>query len=125
TAYGIEPGADVTAPEVKLVPHGAEFEANARGKSLGRFSIGIPGRHNVQNALAALSVGLELDLTAAQIREGLAQFRGADRRFQVKAEARGVTLVDDYGHHPSEIRATLEAPPQRRARRLRALFQTH
>src|SRR6266568_2712639 len=127
TTYGIEPGADVTVPPggMELVPHGAEFEAHARGKSLGRFSIRIPGRHNVQNALAALSVGLELDLTAAQIREGLAQFRGADRRFQVKAEAHGVTLVDDYGHHPSEIRATLEAARQRGARRILAIFQPH
>ena len=125
TTYGIEPGADVTAPEVKLVPHGAEFEANVRGKSLGRFSIGIPGRHNVQNALAGVAVGLELDLTVAQIREGLGQFRGADRRFQVKAEANGVTLVDDYGHHPSEIRATLEAARQRGARRILAIFQPH
>jgi UDP-N-acetylmuramate--alanine ligase len=127
TTYGIEPGADVTVPPggMELVPHGAEFEANLRGKSLGRFSIRIPGRHNIQNALAAVAVGLELDLTAAEIREGLAHFRGADRRFQVKAEANGVTLIDDYGHHPSEIRATLEAARQRGARRILAIFQPH
>jgi UDP-N-acetylmuramate--alanine ligase len=125
TTYGIEPGADVSGSEIELRPHGAEFSAGVRGKPLGRFSIAIPGRHNVQNALAAVAVGLELDLTAAQIREGLAQFRGADRRFQIKAESNGVTLVDDYGHHPSEIRATLEAARQRGARRILALFQPH
>ena len=108
-----------------LGPQGAEFGASFRGKSLGRFSIRIPGRHNVQNALAAVAVGLELDLSADQIREGLRHFRGADRRFQIKAESNGVTLVDDYGHHPSEIRATLEAARQRGARRILAIFQPH
>jgi UDP-N-acetylmuramate--alanine ligase len=123
--YGLEPGADVAATSVELEARGAAFEAVAKGRSLGRLAIHVPGRHNVQNALAAVAVGLELDLDADQIREGLAQFRGADRRFQIKAEAGGVTLIDDYGHHPSEIRATLEAAAQRRARRVRAIFQPH
>ena len=125
TTYGIEAGADIAASDVALGPQGAEFGASFRGKSLGRFSIRIPGRHNVQNALAAVAVGLELDLSADQIREGLRHFRGADRRFQIKAESNGVTLVDDYGHHPSEIRATLEAARQRGARRILAIFQPH
>jgi UDP-N-acetylmuramate--alanine ligase len=79
----------------------------------------------VQNALAAVAVGLELDLNTAQIRAGLEHFRGADRRFQVKAESEGVTVVDDYGHHPTEIRATLEAARVRGPKRILAVFQPH
>ena len=77
--------------------------------SLGSLTIHVPGRHNVQNALAAVAVGLELDLTSGAIRQGLDCFQGADRRFQIKGEFEGITIVDDYGHHPAEIRATLEA----------------
>jgi len=123
--YGIEPGADVTAPSVQLSPAGADFEVEVKGKPLGPFSIRVPGRHNVQNALAAVAVGLELDLNAAQIREGFENFRGADRRFQVKAVCDGVTLVDDYGHHPSEIRATLDAARLGSWKRIWVIFQPH
>jgi len=123
--YGIETGADVTASKAQLNPEGATFDVEVKGKVLGPFSIRVPGRHNVQNALAAVAVGLELDLNAAQIREGLEDFRGADRRFQVKAKANGVTLIDDYGHHPSEIRATLDAARLGGWRRIWVVFQPH
>jgi UDP-N-acetylmuramate--alanine ligase len=79
----------------------------------------------VQNALAAVAVGLELGLSAEQIRKGLERFHGADRRFQVKAEFEGITIVDDYGHHPTEIRATLEAACLWGAKRVIAIFQPH
>jgi UDP-N-acetylmuramate--alanine ligase len=98
---------------------------DAGTKHLGSFSINVPGRHNAQNALAAVAVGLDLGLTTEQIREGLAYFRGADRRFQVKMEFEGVTIVDDYGHHPTEIRATLEAARLWGAKRVIAFFQPH
>jgi UDP-N-acetylmuramate--alanine ligase len=123
--YGIEGGADITAQALELAAAGSSFEVEVRGKSLGRFSISVAGRHNVQNALAAVAVGLELDLRADQIRAGLRDFHGADRRFQVKAEAKGITIVDDYGHHPTEIRATLEAAALRGPRRIWAIFQPH
>ena len=123
--YGIEAHADVSATGVELRPEGSTFEALVKGKPLGRLSIRVPGRHNVQNALAAVTVGLELDLTAQQIRDGLAEFRGADRRFQIKAEVDGITLVDDYGHHPAEIRATVEAAKLRGSKRILAVFQPH
>ena len=123
--YGIEPGADVAASGVQLGSAGATFEVDVKGKNLGPFAIRVPGRHNVQNALAAVAVGLELDLNAAQIREGLESFHGADRRFQVKAESNGITLVDDYGHHPSEIRATLDAARLGAWKRIWAIFQPH
>jgi UDP-N-acetylmuramate--alanine ligase len=124
-SYGIEPGADFTASNIELTREGSAFDVHRKGQPLGRFSVRVPGRHNIQNALAAVAVGLELDLEPAQIRDGLEHFRGADRRFQVKAEADGIILVDDYGHHPSEIRATLEAARLRVPGRIWAIFQPH
>jgi UDP-N-acetylmuramate--alanine ligase len=123
--YGLEPGADVQAGVIELRPQGSAFEVEVKGKRLGRYSIQVPGRHNIQNALAALTVGLELELSAEQIRVGLERFRGADRRFQIKAECEGVTIVDDYGHHPAEILATLEAARLRRPGRTLVVFQPH
>ena len=123
--YGLDPGADVQGSFLRLQPQGSCFEVAARAKQLGSFTIHVPGRHNVQNALAAVAVGLELDLSAEQIRSGLERFRGADRRFQVKAEFKGITIVDDYGHHPTEIRATLEAARLQGAKRVIAIFQPH
>ncbi len=123
--YGIEPGADLRARNLKLQSGGSSFDVAVDGKSLGSFKVNIPGRHNVQNALAAIAVGRELDLAPEKIQRGLECFRGTDRRFQVKAEVDGITIVDDYGHHPTEIRATLEAARLRGARRVRAIFQPH
>ncbi len=123
--YGLDPGADVQGTSLRLQPRGACFDVEARGKPLGSFNIRVPGRHNAQNALAAVAVGLELDLSAEQIRKGLESFHGADRRFQVKAEFGGITIVDDYGHHPTEIRATLEAARLWGAKRVIAIFQPH
>jgi len=123
--YGIEDGADVQGKIRGLTPMGSVFEVIAKGKTVGTFSIHVPGRHNVQNALAAVTVGLELDLTAEQIRQGLERFRGADRRFQIKAQVDGITVVDDYGHHPTEIQATLDAARLRGAKRIIAIFQPH
>jgi UDP-N-acetylmuramate--alanine ligase len=123
--YGLEPGAEVRGEALQLTPRISSFQAKVRGKSLGAFAVQVPGRHNAQNALAAVAVGLELELSPDQIRAGLERFRGADRRFQIKAEAEGVTVVDDYGHHPAEIRATLEAARLRGPRRILAIFQPH
>jgi len=125
--YGIEPGADVGASSIELSAAGASFVAQSASNPLGRFSLTVPGQHNVQNALAAICVGLELGLAVDKIREGLALFRGADRRFQVKANCGGVMIVDDYGHHPAEIRATLATarlvvPP---GGRIWVVFQPH
>jgi UDP-N-acetylmuramate--alanine ligase len=123
--YGLDPGADVQGSSLRLQPRGSSFEVVARGQTLGSFTLHVPGRHNVQNALAAVAVGLELELTAEEIRRGLERFHGADRRFQIKAELEGITIVDDYGHHPTEIRATLEAARLWGAKRVIAIFQPH
>ena len=123
--YGLEPEAEVRGSSLQLRPQGTSFEVEARAKPLGGFSVSVPGRHNVQNALAAVAVGLELELSTEEIRQGLERFRGADRRFQVKMEFQGITIVDDYGHHPTEIRATLEAARLWGGKRVIAVFQPH
>jgi UDP-N-acetylmuramate--alanine ligase len=96
-----------------------------REKELGTFCLRVPGEHNVLNATAAIAVALELDQKPDSIREALATFRGVDRRFQLRGVERGVTLVDDYGHHPTEIRATLESARLGGYRRILVLFQPH
>ena len=125
TTYGLDGGADVAGESVELNPAGSTFDVTAHGKKLGRFTLSVPGRHNVQNALATIAVGLELDLSAEQIRAGLARFGGVDRRFQIKAERNGITVVDDYGHHPAEIRTVVEAARLRGGKRIWAIFQPH
>jgi UDP-N-acetylmuramate--alanine ligase len=97
-----------------------------RGKSdLGRFHLRIPGRHNVLNAMAAVAVSMELEVKPDVIREALATFSGVDRRFQVRGNARGITVIDDYGHHPTEIQATLDGARLCGFERIHVLFQPH
>jgi UDP-N-acetylmuramate--alanine ligase len=96
-----------------------------RGNSLGEFHLQVPGNHNVLNAAAAVAVGVGLDIDVERIREGLEDFRGVDRRFQLRGRAADVSVVDDYGHHPTEIRATLEAARQCGFNRVHVIFQPH
>jgi UDP-N-acetylmuramate--alanine ligase len=103
----------------------SRFEVNTLGLLLGPFELHVPGRHNVLNATAAVAVGVQLGISPAKIAEGLKSFRGVDRRFQVKGVVNGITVVDDYGHHPTEIRATLEAARQCGYGRVLVLFQPH
>ena len=103
----------------------ARFEVNARGLVLGPFELHVPGRHNVLNAAAAVAIGVQLGLTPEKIAAGLATFRGVNRRFQVRGAERGVTVIDDYGHHPTEIRATLQAARECGYGRVLVLFQPH
>ena len=103
----------------------SRFEVNYKGLVLGPFCLHVPGRHNVLNATAAVAVGVQLGVAPEQIAVGLDSFRGVDRRFQVKGTARGVTVVDDYGHHPTEIVATLKAATECGYGRVLVLFQPH
>ncbi len=103
----------------------SQFEILHRGKALGSATIQVPGRHNVLNALAAVGVGLDLEVPFEQIRQALAGFAGVQRRFQIRGEAAGVLVVDDYGHHPAEIRATLAAAKAGFDRRVVTVFQPH
>ena len=95
------------------------------GQRWGEFQVRLIGRHNVLNALAAVAVGEELDLSPEQVAEGLRGFQGVGRRFELKGEVGGVTVVDDYGHHPTEIRATLAAAKQYGCKRIHVIFQPH
>jgi UDP-N-acetylmuramate--alanine ligase len=101
------------------------FEVNYRGLLLGPFALHVPGRHNVLNATAAVAIGVQLGVAPNGIAAGLASFRGVDRRFQIKGVVRGVTVVDDYGHHPTEILATLRAARDAGYARVHVLFQPH
>ena len=124
--YGTSSQADLAISEVQLLGLESEFRLTFRGDDLGKFHLPAPpGIHNVRNAAAAAAVALYLNVPADLIREGLEKFRGVGRRFDVKAVVNGITLVDDYGHHPVEIRATLEAARGCRYERLLVLFQPH
>ena len=101
------------------------FSVTYRGTNLGDFRLYVPGLHNVLNATAAIAVGIGLDIPIAHIREALEHFRGVDRRFQLRGEAGGVTVIDDYGHHPTEIKATLAAARQCGYRKIHVIFQPH
>jgi UDP-N-acetylmuramate--alanine ligase len=123
--YGAAAQADVEASEIGCGPFSSEFRVRYRASDLGRFRLRIPGRHNVLNATAALAVAMELEVKPGVIREALEAFSGVDRRFQVRGRERGITVVDDYGHHPTEIRATLDAARLCGFRRIHVLFQPH
>ncbi|MDE3104341.1 MAG: UDP-N-acetylmuramate--L-alanine ligase [Acidobacteriota bacterium] len=103
----------------------SSFSVSYRGLRLGEFGLRVPGMHNVLNATAAVAIGVQLGVAAEQIAAGLDSFHGVDRRFQVKGTVRGVTVVDDYGHHPTEIVATLQAARQCGYRKVHVLFQPH
>src|SRR5258705_40809 len=107
--YGTLPETGVRGSEVGLKPRGARFLVHAFGREMGEIEIQVPGRHNVLNALAAVAVGLEVGVGFGHIGEALAGFHGVARRFETRGEVGGVRVVDDYGHHPTEIRATLSA----------------
>jgi UDP-N-acetylmuramate--alanine ligase len=124
--YGLSAQAQVSARNVKVSQKSTTFEVTQGGIPLGSLTLLVPGLHNVANALAACAVGLELSIPFDNTKEALEGFQGVDRRFQVRGEAKGVTVVDDYGHHPTEIKATLEALRTRAGTaRTVVLFQPH
>jgi UDP-N-acetylmuramate--alanine ligase len=103
----------------------SNFEVNYCGKALGEFHLHVPGVHNILNATAAIAVGVGLDIKIADIQSGLENFHGVDRRFQLRGKVAGVSVIDDYGHHPTEIRATLAAARQCGFGRVHVIFQPH
>ena len=123
--YSTESEADFRATDIECKGWGCEFTARAGSEELGRVKVPLAGLHHVKNALAAIAVAGELNADLGAALEALEGFGGVGRRFEVKAKAGGVTLVDDYGHHPVEIRATLEAASHCGFERLVALFQPH
>ena len=123
--YGLSAQADLRVTHSSAGHLASEFHLEFRGKDLGCFRLYIPGAHNVLNATAAIAVGLELEIPLETIREALESFSGVDRRFQIRGTERGVTVIDDYGHHPTEIRATLAAARACQYKRIHVLFQPH
>ena len=129
--YGFSPQADVRASDLEIEPDGCTFDvavtpkAGGRPIDLGRMRLAMPGRHNVQNALAAIAIAEELGIDHAATRRALASFGGVKRRFTITGKVDGVTIVDDYGHHPVEIRAVLATARQATDGRVVAVLQPH
>ena len=123
--YGTTPQAEVRGIDPAYNESHTEFTAVFMDKVLGRLQIQLPGIHNMKNALAALAVGLELEIPFEKIKKALENFTGVHRRFEIKAEVKGALVVDDYAHHPTEIKASLKAAQQGWDRRVIAVFQPH
>ncbi|MBP7205530.1 MAG: UDP-N-acetylmuramate--L-alanine ligase [Candidatus Cloacimonetes bacterium] len=123
--YGFSRQADIQAQNISMKDFVSEYDVSFKGYRLGHVQMNVTGRHNIQNSLLAVSIGLELDIPFKHIREGLMQYSGVYRRFELKGEARGITIYDDYAHHPTEISATLEGFKDSTKRRIVALFQPH
>jgi UDP-N-acetylmuramate--alanine ligase len=123
--YGLSSDADVVATDVAISGFTTNYRAHLNGQELGNISLPLPGRHSVYNSLAAVTVGLELDVPFATIARALKGFRGVDRRMQLRGEAHGAKVLDDYGHHPTEIAATLAAIREGFGTRTVVLFQPH
>lgn len=124
--YGLSAQAEFSARNIECGPWGYNFDVYRAGRELGRLEVNIPGRHNVLNALASVAVGLEMGLSWETVADGIQAMKGVGRRFEKKGEARGITVIDDYGHHPTEIKATLSAlsdcfPDRRKV----VVFQPH
>ncbi len=123
--YGRSAQVDLEILNIKLGSGGSDFSLRRHGVELGDFHLNVPGLHNVLNATAAVGIGLEMDVTVPQIQEGLASFSGVDRRFTVRGVEKGITVVDDYGHHPTEVKATLAAARLGPYKKIHVLFQPH
>jgi UDP-N-acetylmuramate--alanine ligase len=123
--YGLEESAELSAVDLDLESATPRFTPRWRGGRLGEFSLSVPGKHNLLNALAALGVALEVGLPLDAVREGLRSFQGVGRRFERLGEPGGVLVIDDYAHHPSELAANLEAARRALRRPLTAVFQPH
>ena len=123
--YGLSSDADFSAQDLQMKPTGVEYTVLHHAKPLGKLRLHLPGRHSASNALAAVAVGHELEIPFSRVAEALDGFTGIHRRFEIKGEPRGITIIDDYGHHPAEIQATIEAIHDSWKRPLIVIFQPH
>jgi UDP-N-acetylmuramate--alanine ligase len=124
-SYGFSGQADLAVLNAVHQGFHSHYQLRYRGELLGDFRLNIPGRHNILNATAAIAVGLDLGVPTKVLRLALENFGGADRRFQVKGQVNGITIIDDYGHHPTEIKATLDAARHLGDHRVVVIFQPH
>ncbi|MEW6279471.1 MAG: UDP-N-acetylmuramate--L-alanine ligase [Candidatus Eremiobacterota bacterium] len=125
TTYGLNEGAELSAREVELFNFSSRCVVTQRGEPLGELHLRVPGRHNIQNALAAVAIGLHEGLSFSEIARALSRFEGVQRRFQLRGEFGGVMLVDDYAHNPAKVRAAVHAARSGWAKRVVAVFQPH
>lgn len=123
--YGLTPQADFNATEMKFDKNITSFQLNVKNEKVREFKLQIPGFHNIVNSLAVIAVSNELDIPLNTIAEALEQFPGADRRFEIKGVVNDIMIVDDYGHHPSEIYATIESAKRGWGKRVVLIFQPH
>ena len=123
--YGLSGGSDVSADNLSYEQNSSSCTVSRKGRILGSLRINVPGLHNIKNALAAVTVCLEMGIDFKVISDSIAEFTGVFRRFEIKGEKNGIIIVDDYAHHPSEIRATLEAARKGWGRRIVCVFQPH
>ncbi len=125
-SYGTAPDSDLKIDQVELTPQGSRARAIWKGSVIGQIELQVPGHHNLLNAAGTLALGLLFDLNAAALISGLHSFRGAGRRFELKATVAGIRIIDDYGHHPTEILVTLEAARRYADNgRVLVIFQPH
>ncbi len=123
--YGLNPKADIRGERLRFRRSESRFFVRKGRELLGEVKLQVPGGHNVKNALAAVALGLDLEIPFSQIASSLEGFKGVHRRFEIKGERKGVMVVDDYAHHPTEIEATLKAAKEGWRRRIVAVFQPH
>ncbi len=123
--YGFSPQADIFARDYRFEEFRSESALFYKGEKIGTLKLQVPGKHNILNAMAAVAVGLDLDIPVSSILKALANYSGTGRRFELKKEINGVMVIEDYGHHPTEIRATLDAAKRGWQRRVVAVFQPH
>ncbi|MFH1776366.1 MAG: UDP-N-acetylmuramate--L-alanine ligase [Candidatus Omnitrophota bacterium] len=123
--YGLNSYCDIMAGNIEMHGKYSSFEGVYRGKSLGEFKLQIPGKHNIVNSLSAIALSMELGIELSVVRETLAAFTGAKRRFQIKNETHNIIIVDDYAHHPTEIAATIRAAKHFETKRIIVVFQPH
>jgi UDP-N-acetylmuramate--alanine ligase len=123
--YGLVPEADLRAEDLSFHENNSSFKVKVRGKKIGQVWLSVPGVHNVKNSLAAMAVGLELEIDWKIMESALQNFKGVRRRFEIKGIKKEIMVVDDYAHHPSEIKATLAAAKQGWNKRVIAVFQPH
>jgi UDP-N-acetylmuramate--alanine ligase len=124
-SYGFGEGADLCVREVRMEAAAFSFTCLKNKKEIGEFSVSLVGRHNVANTMAVIALGLELGIQVPQIQKALRAFKGVERRFQVKFENEAIQIVDDYGHHPAEIAATIAAAKACLRKRIVIVFQPH
>ena len=125
STYGISKDADLRAEPTMFDKNKSKFKAIYKNKTLDNFLINCPGIHNIKNSLAAISIGLELEIPVEKIKKALSQFTGVHRRFEIKADINNILIVDDYAHHPTEIEATLKAAKIGWNGRIITVFQPH